>query len=142
MRTDQGIAIVPRVDSSISAEQDELLASSKEVKTVYTSVFQRYPFVTVGIKRSSLKPSAGFMKEINDALAQPSEKKQDALNKIFGTYGHAFQMEFDLGALMVKTSSATTSVEVRAILNGSWRCPCSSSDGADVAREMGTESRP
>ena len=124
MRTNHGIAIVYRVDSSVSAQQDELLASSREVKTVYTSVFQRYPFITVGIKRSSLRPSADFMKEITNALAQPAEEKQDALNKVFSTYGHAFQTEFDLGALMVKTSSATTSVEVRILLNGSWRCLC------------------
>jgi len=108
----------------ISAEQDELLASSREVKTIYTTVSQRYPFVTVGIKRSSLKPSADFMRAITDALAQPMEKKRGALNKVFSTYGHAFQMEFDLGATMVKTSSMTTSIEARILLNGSWRCLC------------------
>jgi len=103
---------IPWVDSSASAEQEELLASSKEVKTVYTNVFQRYPFVTIGIKRSSLKPSEDFMKDITNALAQPTERKQAALNKVFSIYGHAFQMEFDVGALMVKTSSTTTSVEM------------------------------
>jgi hypothetical protein len=118
------IAIVFRVDSSLSAEQEEILASSKEVKTVYTNIFQRYPFVTIGIKRSSLKPSADFMKAITHALAEPPERKQKALNAVFGTYGHAFQMEFDLGASMMKTSTATTSVEVRVLLNGSleWLC--------------------
>jgi hypothetical protein len=57
------------------------------------------------------------MNSITDALAQPMDKKSDALNKVFSTYGHAFQMEFDLGALMVKTSSATTSIEVRMLLS-------------------------
>jgi hypothetical protein len=50
-------------------------------------------------------------------------------------------MEFDLGALMVKTSSTTTSNEVRMILNSSWMCRCLAFNGADVAREMGAESR-
>lgn len=53
------------------------------------------------------------MNAVVSALAQPTHKKRDALSKVFNIYGHAFQVEFDLGALMVKTSSTTTSSEVR-----------------------------
>jgi hypothetical protein len=38
--------------------------------------------------------------------------KTTALDKVFGVYGHVFQIEFDLGALMVKTSSTETSTEM------------------------------
>jgi len=112
LRRDHDITVVFRVDASINAKQDELRASSKEVKTIYTSVFQRYPFVTIGIKPLSLRPSADFKNAIVAALEQPVDKKKDALNRVFGTYGHVFQMEFDVGALMVKTSSTMTSSEM------------------------------
>jgi len=118
------ITINFRVDASVTAKQDEDRAKTKDVKTIYTSVFQRYPFVTIGIKQRSLRPSAEFQDAVVAALKQPDHKKKDALNKVFGTYGHVVQMEFDVGALMVKTSTAMTSNEVRMLSSGTWRCRC------------------
>jgi hypothetical protein len=118
------VLIVFRVDGSVNAEKDELRERSKEVKTVYTSVFQRYPFVTVRIKPQALRPTEEFKSAINIALAQSVHKRRAALDKIFNIYGHAFQMEFDLGALMVKTSSTNTSTDVSTGLSGCSRFRC------------------
>lgn len=106
------IVIVFRVDGSVNAEKNERLERSKAVKTVYTSVFQRYPFVTVRIKPEALRPTEEFKNAVSNALAQPAHKKRDALDKVFNLFGHAIQVEFDLGALMVKTSSTKISTEV------------------------------
>ncbi|KIM84795.1 hypothetical protein PILCRDRAFT_817596 [Piloderma croceum F 1598] len=103
---------IPWVDGSVNAEKNERLERSKEVKTVYTSVFQRYPFVTVRIKPDALRPTEEFKSAVSNALAQPAHKRRDALDKVFNIYGHALQVEFDLGALMVKTSSTKISTEM------------------------------
>jgi hypothetical protein len=108
----RNVVIVFRVDGSVNAEKNERIERSKEVKTVYTSVFQRYPFVTVRVKPHALRPTEEFKNAVSNALAQPVHKRRDALDKVFNIYGHAFQMEFDLGALMVKTSSSKISTEV------------------------------
>lgn len=111
--------IISRAPSSVDAEREELRARSYTAKTIYTSVYQRYPFITVGINQQSLKPSDEFQSAITDALAQAGDDmKTSALDRVFSIYGHVFQIEFDLGALMVKTSSTQTSSRVRMLIVG------------------------
>lgn len=109
--------IVFRVASSLNAEDDTHSAGSRAVKTLYTSAYMRYPCISLGIEPRLLKASDRFRNAIIAALdSSTDDSKKAALQEVFGTYGHVFQTELKLGALIVHTSSTTVSNNVRVSL--------------------------
>jgi len=106
-----------RATLSTHAGTNERHSSTKAVNTTYTSVFRTFPYVTLGFKPNSLKPSEEFKNSIIDALKHTTDKsKKTALKKVFDMYGHVFQTDLEIGASITRTSSRTTSHDVRKSL--------------------------
>lgn len=91
-------------------------ASQTVHKTIFTTASYKYAFVTIVFDPMTLKTTSEFDSAITEALKKDSQDaKRAALRNVFDRYGHAFQTEVMLGAMLSTTDSITTDADVRLL---------------------------
>jgi hypothetical protein len=86
-------------------------------KTIFTTAFYKYAFVTIVFDPMTLTPTHEFNSAVKEALEKESEEaKRTALRGVFNRYGHTFQTEVMLGAMLTTTDSIKTDATVRLVI--------------------------
>lgn len=97
------------------------MTAANHVSThIFTTASYKYAFVTIVFDPATLKPSKSFVatiKTIMDNKETDEYGKAQDLKKVFNRYGHIFQTEVTLGAMLTTTDSKSVDTKVRKQLS-------------------------
>ena len=94
-----------------------MTGSNSLLKTIFTTAFYKYAFVTIVFDPTTLTTTNKFKLAVTEALNKGSDDaKRAALRNLFDRYGHAFQTEVTLGAMLTTTDSTKMENNVRLIV--------------------------
>ena len=105
------------VSVAVEATTRQMDGTNTVHNTIFTTASYKYAFVTIVFDPTTLTPTAEFDSAVQNALQKESEDaKRAALRDLFNRYGHSFQTEVMLGAMLTTTDSIKTDAAVRLVV--------------------------